>query len=380
MTEENELLDAACRSRRIEPRWEAAAAEPSWWALRAIQFQAGVRDWADGFRASPSATRPFPRMIGGVLDSRDVNAQVFAHLDVFFVLVNSGAFAACEEVFLRLLCDPGVLPWVGDAAGEDAARAFPPIAASVKGRGRVYTGASAEDLPRDPVRTLAALWLARAALDFVTFHEVRHVVAGHVGYNERYGLGVLAEVGGPPVAPEFALARQAMEMDADAIGVSGVLRTHLDGWADRSESGPGWHKICPEKGQLIEALLLSLDVVLLLIGSPSGPAAEWGFDQHPPWVVRRFNAVGTAEEYLKRRGHQDVARIPGDRGRIQRSFRTVNKIQNEFFGWDVVLDETDKFRSDEGAAHTEKIFEAWKAIEPELSKSSYVSFAGLRAG
>ena len=181
-----------------------------------------VAERARGFLRTAAAALPrMPNVHFDFIDNYEVNAFAFQHEGRYFIAVNRGTVATLVLLFDRMLADPEILPYIGNAEEEAAAR---PLLPNI---GLDFEGSVASvptfPRPRNPVRRSTANKLAELALDFLTAHEFAHIANGHVDYmEENQGISAIEEVAGAAQVQESrqsALIRQTMEMDADGTAV-----------------------------------------------------------------------------------------------------------------------------------------------------------------
>lgn len=133
-----------------------------------------------------------------VKDGR-LNAFAFAVGERHFVGLHGGTIPIVHSLFLQLLSHPSALRHVGDPDREiaPAQHRRPGLvdADTLFQRGGKDGMPLAETLPRDLTRKIYARILATVAIDFLTHHELGHVLYGHVGLlNSRAGTPFIAEL------------------------------------------------------------------------------------------------------------------------------------------------------------------------------------------
>ncbi len=181
-----------------------------------------VAERARGFLRTAAAALPeMPQVHFDFIDNYRFNACAFQLKGRYFIGVTRGTVATLVLLFDRMLADPEILPFIGNAEEEVATLPLlPDIGLDFEGS---VASVSTFPRPQNPVRRSTANKLAELALDFLTAHEFAHVANGHVDYiEEKQGISAIEEVSGAAWMPrirQIALTRQTMEMDADGTAV-----------------------------------------------------------------------------------------------------------------------------------------------------------------
>jgi len=145
----------------------------------------------------------------GVVQSHLLNAFAAEHLGWFLIGINRGTYHFLLSVAARMLSDRRVLPDIGDPEKE-----LPEVP--------VTDLLSMEDsrldkplFPKSPVRDQYSHMLYEEMIQFLIFHELAHIVRGHVGFlSSPNRTGLIQEFNMAP-QPGGSLASQAMEAHAD---------------------------------------------------------------------------------------------------------------------------------------------------------------------
>jgi hypothetical protein len=214
--------------------------------LRSLDYVAGR---ARGFlQQAATALREMPPIHFDFIDSWYFNAvaDVFPGDGRYFIGVTRGAVATLGVLFDRMLADPQILRFVGNAQEEvvdlplipELGPDFRQALASVP----QFPG------PRDPWRRSVAHKLQDLALDFVTAHEFAHIANGHLDYlKKNLDISAIDEVGRmawAPHTPEYPLIRQTMEMNADTYATHLSLRSEwgkVVGASPKPDPDSDWH-------------------------------------------------------------------------------------------------------------------------------------------
>jgi hypothetical protein len=133
------------------------------------------------------------------VDAKDVNACVFRHEKMHCIAVHRLTASGMLQMFGEILTRSAVFPETGGLERIGPATATSPIHCPPSGRVgplvSVVEAGIAAALPADPQRFQLATFLQRLSLDLIYFHELSHLLLGHVGDAEvRFGPCGLFEV------------------------------------------------------------------------------------------------------------------------------------------------------------------------------------------
>ncbi len=177
---------------------------------------------ARGFLQTAATALPgLPPIRLDFIDNQKFNAVALRHDGRYFIGVYRGAMATLAVLFDRMLADPEILPFIGDASQETAdLPLLPDLGLDFE---QSVAAVPTFPRPRNWARRSTADRLVELAFDFLTAHEFAHIANGHLDYSAKdQGIRAIDEVGGVARAtevPESALTSQTMEMDADATAV-----------------------------------------------------------------------------------------------------------------------------------------------------------------
>lgn len=154
----------------------------------------------------------------GILHDSRLNAFVCQRNDQYVLRINSGAIEQLYGTMLSILSFPEFLPMLGNAKSEcppvTRFETVPRIAFTKESKDATATDAF---LPKDQHRALAAHLLAEFALDFLVFHEIGHIVGGHLEIHTAYGMEAALSECEPDLPDGNVALCRAMECDADAF-------------------------------------------------------------------------------------------------------------------------------------------------------------------
>jgi hypothetical protein len=167
-----------------------------------------------------------------IVDNPDFNAFAMEHNGHDRVCIFRGAIEKLYGNFLGMLSVPFFLPTVGDVSVEDMPDelllgGFPSAP--------LLRSASAQNqsipfyLPNDETRRLVATVLIELALEFLIYHELGHVLGGHLELMEsKTGSSFISEFANAIATPQIAMMQQVMECDADAFACHLTAGVHLN--------------------------------------------------------------------------------------------------------------------------------------------------------
>src|SRR5690242_12055909 len=161
---------------RLSPRDELF----QWFCLR-------YWDYIQTFRRLPIYAPYLKRFHFDFVANEHLNAVATSCKDIYFIGLNAGAIQNLEIFFSLLFSDPRILADIGNASKEtpwienltrcDWRLPVASILQEVSLRAR-----PPQSFPIDPERRLYAHRLAILAADFVFFHELGHLVNGHLEF------------------------------------------------------------------------------------------------------------------------------------------------------------------------------------------------------
>ncbi len=221
--------------------------------------------------------------------SEEVNAQAVSGDEADYVFITLGTIAKIYGTMSALFCCPDCFPHVGNPYGKKEPKGpfedgLPPWP--------MTDGQSACVcyFPADEERMAFAMMLADLALEFIIFHELGHVLGGHLELSShRLGQSQMSEANSPVEMRNMVL-RQVLEIDAD------FFAAHVDGivtfWQGTHESWSEtfcWPGVS-SKDAAIMAYAFAIGVLFRVLERDGDFPASMG-DSHPHPAVRCNSAV-----------------------------------------------------------------------------------------
>jgi hypothetical protein len=152
-----------------------------------------------------------------IVDNPQLNAIADCSGDSDCIYIFRGVLEKLYGTLLGLLSIPEFLPWLGNANGEDARHIIP-----ADGFTAIPLLLSASEIegpalfPSDEKRRMVAEWLAELALEFLIYHELGHVIGGHLEIRKDGFLPISEFVQFIPKSDGCHLSH-VLEWDADAF-------------------------------------------------------------------------------------------------------------------------------------------------------------------
>lgn len=287
------------------------------------------------------------------VDNANLNAVAFEAEGLSFVGIYLGALSAISLKFHSLLSGGSLL---------DKMAARPAV----------------RDLPRerngfpDTEHEAYAELLSFIARDFLTSHELGHLLHGHLTFvRETAGLTAISEQWEADADHRVTnLDRQTLEMDADSFAVAQTIGTCLDMAKEHN------HQHFPDEWQTWLSPELMLRSWILAVSSlfaifPTyGPLDLYRLDttSHPAPTIRSSMAMGTAATWLKENGLTDLAtgfQAVGPFIRIERA-----QIEATLSGEELTPARIMDPYALLAAKHVDRLLENWRAIRQYVEKSN----------
>jgi hypothetical protein len=166
-----------------------------------------------------------------VVDKPDVNAFAESHADHDSIYIFRGALEIIYGNIFGLLSTPAFFPIIGNVNVEVTPQNLP-----IDGFSRVPMlrddsngNQSSPFFPNDQGRMTVALILAELAFEFLIFHEIGHIVGGHLEILQiRQNMRAISEFEYTLGNTSDYLLRQTLECDADAFAchVTSFVHNH----------------------------------------------------------------------------------------------------------------------------------------------------------
>lgn len=218
--------------------------------------------------------------------NRNLNAIASSSMSYDLVGLYSGSILNLAVLFFILLSHPEVLPELGDPSKETAwfddlsdcewTGTLSKVFSAIRPR------SDALNFPKDPARYSAAALMATIALDFLFFHEIGHLVLGHIDYLANLtGDRVFTEVRtGQFLLPETS---HGLELQADEFAALISLGTCFG--IDSSQTPQAF----PSTAEAIRRWTFAVGLLFLVFDRGDTRVAAHKDQDHPHSAVRLMN-------------------------------------------------------------------------------------------
>ena len=164
--------------------------------------------------------------------------------------------------------------------------------------------------PPSPESEALPIKLAVGSIHYIIYHELAHLINGHVDLLNEEGINHIHETDGP--STDYSIFRQTLEYDADMTAATVLLMDVLRPKVDSSKLPSQWH--LPKEtmfGSIEDAVRDSAYMLtiphLFFASLPDLELAEHGGGHHPPPGFRQVANVATIAHNLSRRCGYDHA-------------------------------------------------------------------------
>jgi hypothetical protein len=294
-----------------------------------------------------------------------------------------GLIAILCDLFLRLWTLPDVVLPVGDSSKEQGQGKGVPLEFDAKNRIISENNKFIRFItisPNCPIRKSNAFSFARMSLEFVFFHELRHILAGHIDYlGAKYGAFVIPEFPVENTDLERRLVYQATEYDADGYGAHCLVHEIVKSMPMpilKTGNNNVDNDNFEECKRIITTCFVSIDMFFKFysVNRPQHASVYWNMDRHPPVHLRRLFALLAIKGYLRPLGVQELDDWLKTLDPVWRAASiTEGAVGRCFSNAHSNVDITSALTPEAGV-HDKQLLEEWLRIEPELSNYSFLAF------
>lgn len=267
----------------------------------------------DGLRQhmrSPWATRPLHVTF---TNAEEVNAYADKSKTADYIFITIGAVGKVYGTVYGMLSTPNFMPEVGNANQEKTPNelltgGFPPMPLLGSHDGDELVEFC---LPVDQRRSTFAMHLSSIALHFLLYHEIGHVVAGHLELREQQGCaGAISEFGTPAPRNGTAPPLHVLECDADAFAA------YFESFIDLHPRSDGlgkeifdWEAV-PGKDAGFIAHAVAISILFRMLGNDGFAPESLDPRTHPPPAVRSCLALSRTMSLATLAGRFAMDRFP----------------------------------------------------------------------
>jgi len=129
-----------------------------------------------------------PNVYIAFVNDQALGATVIKDDGDYFIGLYMGSIIILHGIFGRMLCSPKVLPMLGDISQEETQKITNPFILSADIIfDNILNYPEQLRFPKDEQRRNAVLMLTNVAMQFLTLHELGHVIRGHYAYKLNKG-------------------------------------------------------------------------------------------------------------------------------------------------------------------------------------------------
>jgi len=320
----------------------------------------------------------------GFSSRADLNAAAGIRNQRGVFRINKGAVLVPADLFQRMLSHPNILKSVGNVKlenlkgqwNEGLGRDIDLMHESRKLKGRPVQAKH----PNDPVRREFSVAARHIAYDFLVFHEIGHIVTGHLAFLEdAAGINTIYEAmsGGASIF-RCHTVHQAIELAADnfAIGQGFPIvidcNNHLGhDWRD----WPEWNNFFSTPEQRLYAWCFSIGALFQLWGLKTylGDIRYIRKQDYPPPAMRYFAAIGTVQSFLEDRNDPIMKNF---KNIADKAFVDLNDSIHAIGGPKLKSEDIDPIYSSDGKAHFSRLRKCMGKLLPRFRKYSWISLRG----
>jgi hypothetical protein len=318
----------------------------------------------EGYR---SVIPKFPSANINFINNNLLNAVASKGSEEYFIGIYAGTFILLNELFLRMMSSPNILPTIGDVSKEkETKKLFNPQQYNLD----TYFLCKPDEeniMPVDKTRQLYASLFAKTALNFLFDHEYAHVAFGHVDYiamtENVFNISEEELIGMTP------LNSQTLEMDADSFAAHhGMLLLKIinDEPTDLSEFRRPF--FCNWK-QGVSNWLFSVYSLFRIFGYKNYEINSLLKYSHPPTGLRQRIIAHVIGRLLSERLNVDL-----EEDFFEIHHDIIDKVENAFNE----ISETKLNRNaidfaytEEASEHMKLIVKNWETVRPKLEKYAH---------
>lgn len=311
-----------------------------------------------------------PKIYFDYLASAELNAVAAKYSsDIYFIGLYHGTLMIISDLFFNLLSRPNVLTHIGDPGKEVENIASYPFHITDYTTLLFEMGGRQSTIPNCPVRRLYAYHLTYMACDFVIYHELGHILYGHVDYVKKLtSCSSLTEQATPDGKIEI-LIRQILEADADISSVNQGVASMLGHFKDRDNLPDGYKPFFITFEDSLVNWSLAVFFVLRILGPQNYEPEEFLNAIHPPARVRQALIMEMTEISVKKKYPEfDTRSVKESVNKAlvfcEESYSTVTNTNFKGFGLKEAM-------SREGWAHRRLLADNWPHVRELLQKYNY---------
>ncbi len=248
------------------------------------------------------------------VDHNGINACAFQHEELFTIAIHRPAVAGLQQIFSEILRRSEIYPEAGPREepkplSADTPISIPPAPDSDETeKANAVEAGVPTSMPASPQRFQFATFVHRLALDLLYFHELHHVLLGHVGYlQNRFGPCAIFEVPQSHDIPiKDRVPRKTIEFTADFMAgasIADCLASHSFAMAGRVEVVEDPEGQLARDSKLAELILFASGVLFSTLESQLVSQGLQDTPGYPISETRWFSVLRGMERRLGGIGH-----------------------------------------------------------------------------
>lgn len=311
------------------------------------------------------------------INNSAINAIASKDDKYYYIGINSGVVYLLERLFCHIMCNPNMFSWIGDSASETAAE---PMSRKLFQDIREFTdnGLSLSyDRPKDPLREAMARFLTTQALTFLAFHELTHIMNGHIDYlNDTLGIMSIYENRFSAGERAENLLSQTLEWDADAIGTCDLINFAFDCNKHSSLTHPDYAPMVSYPETVVGLSVFASYAIFRIFSGDASPTENLIESSYPSFDLRSKLLMGVSKELieLKRKlgRYDEVTEEKLLKSHIWNCAAAEEYLHAIETGGPKYPDDLDptsveEFNMNEvNSAHAAVLRESWQALRPKL--------------
>jgi hypothetical protein len=183
------------------------------------------RDIEEELNSLPDLRKKIPQVHVCIISSIHLSASATKYNGKYFIGIHYGTFSIIQGLFYRMLSCPSAFKGYGDPSKEVPIEKIQNLEFTnmIEQYNRVWD----DVLPRDPDRLEIGKYYTSLALQTLVYHELGHIVRGHLDYQNSNGGGysfsenVFDKEQDKSMSP---MLRQVLELDADLYAIKKMIK------------------------------------------------------------------------------------------------------------------------------------------------------------
>lgn len=238
-----------------------------------------------------------PPIYADFVEASRFNAFAFRSRDRYGIAFHDGLPVVLALVINRFLANPRLFTNIGLPEAEDPK--LPHMPKIVSDAARLAAVNPRFIQPNDPPRIAYAIHLCDLAFDFLTAHEIAHIVNGHVDYRRlEYGRPYVDESEWMPGTTGGNLESQAMELDADATAAYMMVVTSKFWVANRTQLAPESASLYQSAEAAMVDVATAICIVFRLFQDTRMDGVDLFGKSHPPTRWRQIQILNMMGNYV----------------------------------------------------------------------------------